>query len=165
MFFYLQTLESTTNIIYFPSIVSNSYPPKKVITITEWSKPNLIPLPEYMIKLIESGKYELVETETNLKVLMFGSTKAFLWKNSGCSGKLEYIKFDPNQICCTLSVNNYRLYGVANDTTLNNGIHLELYAGKKIWQPYLLSKGLPTVKNKKKPISKIDEVITKVRTK
>lgn len=118
-----------------------------------------------MVKLLESGRYELVETETNLKVLMFGSTKAFLWKNSGCSGKLEYIKFDPNQICCTLAVNNYRLYDVVSESNLTDGVHLELFAGKKKWQPYLLSKGLPNVKNKKKPISKIDDVITKVRKK
>lgn len=116
-----------------------------------------------MVKLIESGKYELVETENNLNVLMLGNAKTFLWKNSGCSGNIEYIKFDPSQICCTLAVNNYRLYDVENDPTLTGGIHLELYAGNRKWQPYLLPKGFPTPKGKKTPISKIDDVITKVR--
>lgn len=116
-----------------------------------------------MIKLIESGKYELVETTNNLKALMLAESKSFLWNNSGCSGNLQYVKLDAKQICCTLSVNNYRLYDVTSDPTLTTGLHLELYAGNRKWQPYLLSKGLPTVKDKKKPISKIDNIITKVR--
>lgn len=116
-----------------------------------------------MIKLIESGKYELVETTNNLKALMLAESKSFLWNNSGCSGNLQYIKLDTKQICCTLAANNYRLYDVENEPNLTSGLHLELYAGNRKWQPYLLKKGFPTEKNKKTPISKIDDVITKVR--
>lgn len=135
-----------------------------MIIVTECPKPNLLLSSEYMIKLLESGRYELVETTNDLRALMLGNAKTFLWKNSGCSGNLEYIsKFNPSLICCTLAANNYRLYDVENEPNLTSGQHLELYAGKRKWQPYLLSKCLPTAKDKKTPISKIDNVITKVR--
>ena len=116
-----------------------------------------------MIKLLESGKYELVETTNNLRALILPENKAYLWKNSGCTGSLQQANFDTGNICCTLSANNYRLYDVINEPNLTKGIHLELYAGRGKWQSYLLSNGLPTVKEKKKSLSKIDEVITKVR--
>lgn len=116
-----------------------------------------------MIKILDSGNYKLVETKKNVKALMLDDKSVFLWRNTGCNGNLEYIKLDPNQICCLFSANNYRLYDVVNEPDLKNGIHLELYAGKRRWQAYLLTKGLPTVKTKKKPITNIDEVISKVK--
>ena len=116
-----------------------------------------------MIKLLDSGTYKLVETINNQKALILDDKSFFLWKNTDCDGQLKYIKFDPAQICCMLSINNYRLYDVASEPNLKNGIHLELYAGRKRWQPYLLRKGVPTTKNKNMSISKIEETITKVR--
>lgn len=136
-----------------------------MIFVTELPKPTLLSSAAYMIKLLESGTYKLVETENNLKVLMLDDKNIFLWKNFGCSGNLEYTRLDPAQICCMLSVNNYRLYQVKNESGFTKGLHLELYAGKKRWQSYLLKKGLPTAKNQKMPISKIEEIITKIMEK
>lgn len=118
-----------------------------------------------MIQLVESSSYKLVETKNNLKALILDTIPGYLWTNVGCDGSLDYTKLDTSQICCILSANNYRLYEVANEPNLKNGLHLELYVGKRKWQAYLLTKGFPTPKNKKRPISKIDEVITKVRRK
>jgi len=118
-----------------------------------------------MIKLVESSSYKLVETKDNLKALILDTVPVYSWKNFGCNGTLEYIKFDSSKICCILSANNYRLYDVINEQNLKKGLHLELYVGNRKWQAYLLTKGLPTSKYKIRPITKIDEVITKVRRK
>lgn len=118
-----------------------------------------------MVKLLESGRYRLVETTSNLKALMLTGGRTFLWKNYGCSGKIQQTtKLDTNQICCVLAANNYRLYNISDEQGLTNGTHLELYVGKSKWQSYLLAKGLPGEKGKK-AITKINEVITKVRKK
>lgn len=116
-----------------------------------------------MIKLLESSTYKLVETKNNLKALMLDDRDFFLWKNYGCSGKLEYIRFDPGQVCCLLNINNYRLYEVKDEPNLTAGMHLELHVGKRKWQSYLIEKGLPTIKNKKKPVASTNETITKAR--
>lgn len=116
-----------------------------------------------MIKLLESSTYKLIETKNNTKALMLDDRDVFFWKNYGCSGNLEYIKFDPSQICCLLNINNYRLYEVKNEPDLTSGMHLELYVGKSKWQSYLLKSGLPTIKKQKKPVSVTIETITKVR--
>ena len=116
-----------------------------------------------MIKLVESNTYKLVGTKDNLKALILDDKDVFLWKSDGRNCSLEYIKFNLGQTCCLLSINNYRLYDVKDEPDLTTCLHLELYIGKRRWESYLLKEGLPTVRNKKKPMSSTRETITKIR--
>ncbi len=118
-----------------------------------------------MIKLLDSGIYKLVGTKDNLKTLTLDDKDVFLWKSDGGNCNLEYIKFNTDQTCCLLSINNYRLYDVKDEPGLTTCLHLELCIGKRKWQAYLLKNGFPTKRNKEKPFLRKDEIITKVRRK
>lgn len=116
-----------------------------------------------MIKLLQSGGYKLLETKDNITVLHLDNKNAYVWKNVETKGDLQYIKFNPEKICCFLALGNYRLYEVKDETNLTSGNHFELYVGKSKWQGYILPNGLPHTITAKKPIKQTPEIITKAR--
>lgn len=114
-----------------------------------------------MIHLIREGKYQLLETKGQTKILVLDMKKSFAWVNVTDIGEILITTQKRHKTDTILSVGRYRLYDVKDEEHLTDLQHLELYAGDKIWQGYLLTNGLPTIKKKRNRIIPTQEIITK----
>ena len=99
-----------------------------------------------MIKLIDKGRYALVETYSHTKILRLGKSK-YAWIDTS-KGELLVKTKRAYRGSLTLSARQYRLYEVENERDLPNALHLELNTGNGKWQAYILPSGLP---NESKP--------------
>lgn len=112
-----------------------------------------------MITLTKSGSYKLIETKHHTKVLYLDDT-AYAWIEPVNIGEILVVSHSVHKTDCVLSVGEYSMYEVDDETNLTDLIHLELEAGTKHWQGYLLLTGLPDETKKRARIVPTTEVIT-----
>lgn len=113
-----------------------------------------------MIRLLAKGTYKLLETKTQIKILVLDDYKNLAWVNAGGIGEILVSTYKKHKADHVLSVGNYRLYNVKKEPKLTDLKHIELHTGNCLWQGYLLPRGLPDNKNKRKRIIPTTEVIT-----
>lgn len=118
----------------------------------------------FVISIIQRGKYRLIETKTQTKILILDNKDSFAWINAGDIGEILITSHKTHQPGSVLSSGNYRLYQVQNERNITDELHLELYVGDSIWQGYLLPTGLPTDIKKRNRIIPTIELITVQRT-
>ncbi len=114
-----------------------------------------------MIKLIKEGKYRLIETKNQTKVLTLDGKKTFAWVPVADIGEILIASHTKHKTDHTLCMGTYRLYEVKDEAKLTDLVHLELLVGEGVWQGYLLLTGLPTIAKNRNRIVPTDEIITK----
>ncbi len=114
-----------------------------------------------MIKVIQEGSYQLIETKRQTKILILDRKKSFAWVNAADIGEILVTTHNTHKTDCILAVGKYRLYEVKDEPKLTDLNHLELLAGESVWQGYLLPTGLPSDKKKRNRIIPTHEIITK----
>lgn len=115
-----------------------------------------------MIKVLEEGFYELIETKHQTKILTLNKTKTFAWINAGNIGEILVSSHKSHKADAIVAVGKYRLYEVKDEPKITDLIHLELLVGQGKWQGYLLPTGLPTSNNLRNRIIPTNECITKI---
>lgn len=110
-----------------------------------------------MIRLLETGRYELLETKAQTKVLVLDGV-IYAWINAGGIGEILVAAHNPPQADTVLALGEYRLYDVDNEPKLSDQLHLELAVGEDAWQGYLLPTGLPTGKKRRSRVIPTTEV-------
>lgn len=114
-----------------------------------------------MIKLAKEGKYNLVITSEQTKILILDSRKKYAWVNVKNIGEILVATKNPFTTTTVLASGNYRLYEVKDEPKLVDLMHLELFVGDGKWQGYLLTTGLPTKIDKRNRIIPTKEIITR----
>ena len=117
-----------------------------------------------MIQLLAQGPYSLIETKSQTKILILGGNgerKVYAWIYVESIGEILVASKKAHDIHHILSSGKYRLYEVHAEPKLTDLIHLELLAGERVWQGYLLPTGLPDQNDKKNLIIPTSEIITK----
>lgn len=114
-----------------------------------------------MIKLLKEGDYQLIETKGQTKILILDGQNTYAWVNVLEIGEILVSSHRSHKTDNFLAIGRYRLYEVKDEPKLTDLEHLELFVGNGIWQGYLLTTGMPTIKDTKKRIIPTDEVITK----
>lgn len=115
-----------------------------------------------MKRLLQKGKYLLIETKKFTKILILEGIGAFAWVHARNIGeilvKTKYL-FNFNNF---LATGKYEIYNVKKEPNLVDLEHLELEVGKNKWQGYLLPKGLPTFRQKRHRIIPTYELVKEV---
>lgn len=114
-----------------------------------------------MIKVIQEGKYLLIETKAQVKILTLDGKRNFAWVNIEGIGEILVTSHKGHKTDNILATGRYRLYDVKDEPDLTDLEHLELFVGDNTWQGYLLTSGLPTEKKKRNRIIPTSEIITK----
>lgn len=114
-----------------------------------------------MIQLIREGKYRLIETKGQTKILILDESETFAWVNAADIGEILVTSHKSHKADAILAVGTYRMYKVKDESELTDLIHLELFAGSGVWQGYLLPVGLPTNEKKRHRIIPTIEIISK----
>ena len=113
-----------------------------------------------MIKLLKKGKYSLIETRNDVKVLTLDG-KDYVWIFSKSIGEMLIYTHKTHKTDQKLAKGEYRLYDVKDEPKLIDTMHLELSVGGNDWQGYLLITGFPKHKKSKSRIIPTDEIIPK----
>ncbi len=113
-----------------------------------------------MIKIVARGKYKLIETKHNTKILILDDRETFAWINAENIGEILVSSHKVHKEDNLLAVGNYRLYDVKDEPQFTDQQHLELQVGCGFWQGYLLPTGLPSDKKKRNRIITTDELLT-----
>ena len=95
-----------------------------------------------MIKLLKRGKYTLVETRDDVKILRLDK-KTFVWIFTKSIGEILVATHRGHKTDQKLSKGEYRIYDVKNEAKLVDQLHLELAVGDDDWQGYLLPTSFP----------------------
>lgn len=112
-----------------------------------------------MITTIKKGTYKLIESRSGTKMLLLDDKDSFAWIYAkGIGSVLAMVSF-PKDYINLFSQGEYGLFDVSNEPELTDLEHLELQAGEKKWQGYLLLSGLPTEKHRRSRIIPTDELI------
>lgn len=112
-----------------------------------------------MVKVLKSGKYQLIETKQQIKILYLDKTP-YVWLHlPGIGHVLEHTN-KPHKADHILSIGSYRLYDVEKDERYSKHKHLELFISDGVWQGYILLTGLPNKKNPRTRIVATREVIS-----
>ena len=111
-----------------------------------------------MIKLLKKGKYTLVETRNDTKILTLDE-KSYIWIFSRSIGEMLITTHKKHKTDQKLSKGEYRLYEVKNEPKLVDTLHLELAIGEGDWQGYLLPTGFPKDKKTRSLIIPTNELI------
>lgn len=111
-----------------------------------------------MIRLLQRGRYELLETKTQTKVLVLGR-RAYAWINAAGIGEILVATHNPLLTDTVLALGKYRLYDVDDEPRLSDQQHLELAVGEDTWQGYLLPTGLPKGEKRRSRVIPTSEVI------
>ena len=118
-----------------------------------------------MIKLINNGKYNLVEIENGIKALalgeIFGEKSVYFLIDADVIRKTSTQNYQYYEAGFILASGRYRLYDVKSEWNFRSNKHLELSVGEGFWQGYLLPEGFPTTRKTEKRIIPIKELITK----
>ena len=114
-----------------------------------------------MIKRLQEGQYNLIETKAQTKILTLDDKQTFAWVNAAEIGEILVTSHKTHDIDHILSTGKYRMYEVKDEPKLTDLIHLELLVGDGIWQGYLLTSGLPSETKKRNRIIPTTEIITK----
>lgn len=112
-----------------------------------------------MITTLRIGSYKLIETKHNTKILYLDDD-AFAWVEPKNIGEILVVTHKMHRTDCILSVGDFYMYDVVDEPGLSDQIHLELEAGKNVWQGYLLLSGLPDSHKKRGRIIPTLETIT-----
>lgn len=112
-----------------------------------------------MIRLLKKGKYSLIETRNDVKVLKLDK-KTFVWIYTKTVGEILVATRRGHRTDQKLAKGDYRLYEVKNEPKLVDQLHLELSIGKGDWQGYLLPTGSPKDKKTRSRIIPTNEIIT-----
>lgn len=113
-----------------------------------------------MIRILEQGRYKLLETKAQTK-LLFLDGRVYAWINARGIGEILVTSHNPHETDTILALGRYRLYDVADEPKLSDQQHLELAVGESAWQGYLLPTGLPDGAKKRSRVIPTKEVITK----
>lgn len=114
-----------------------------------------------MVRLIQEGKFKLIETKNQTKILTLDGDKTYAWVKAEDIGEILVTSHKIHRTDHILSIGNYRMYDVEDEPNLTDLIHLELFVGDGVWQGYLLTTGLPTDEKKRNRIIPTKEIITK----
>ena len=112
-----------------------------------------------MIKLLDQGDYQLMETKGEIKILTLGDSTC-AWVDLEGIGEMLVASNKPHDTDTALSIGKYKLYAVEDEPKLSDQQHLELSVGEGAWQGYLLPTGLPKGKKVRSRIIPTKEVIT-----
>lgn len=112
-----------------------------------------------MIKLIKKGKYELLETPNDTKILILDS-KVYNWPYVKGIGELLTLSDYKRNGEHVLATGIYNLYDIKDELKFVDLQHLELSVGKGKWQGYLLLTGLPTSHHTRRKIVPTNEIIS-----
>ncbi len=113
-----------------------------------------------MIKLIKKGKYSLVETRNDVKVIKL-DRKTYVWVFTKSIGEMLVATHRGHRTDQKLSKGEYKIYKVKNEPDLVDQLHLELAIGEGDWQGYILPTGFPKDKKIRSRIIPTNEVISK----
>jgi hypothetical protein len=113
-----------------------------------------------MIRVVRQGRYKLLETKAQTKIL-FLDAAVYAWINARGIGEILVSTHKPHQTDTILSLGRYRLYEVEDEPKLSDQQHLELAVGESSWQGYLLPTGLPDDKKKRSRVIPTHETITR----
>jgi hypothetical protein len=113
-----------------------------------------------MIKLIKKGKYTLIETRNDVKILKLDGI-TFVWVFTKSIGEMLVATHRGHKTDQKLAKGEYRIYDVDNEPNLVDQLHLELAIGDGDWQGYLLPTGFPKNKKTRSRIIPTSELITK----
>ena len=113
-----------------------------------------------MIRLLKKGKYSLIETRNDTKVLKLGG-KTFVWIFTKSIGEMLVATHRGHKTDQKLAKGDYKLYEVKDEPKLVDTLHLELSVGEGDWQGYLLPTGFPKNKKTRSRIIPTDELVTK----
>ena len=111
-----------------------------------------------MVTLHRSGRYKLIETKANTKVLYLDND-IYAWVEPAAIGEILVYSHKVHKTDCVLSMGEYKLYTVEDEPELSDQTHLELEVGEDHWQGYLLLSGLPDDHHKRGRIIPTKEVI------
>jgi hypothetical protein len=114
-----------------------------------------------MIKLVQSGDYQLIETKGQTKVLILDKKQTFAWVYAEEIGEILVASHNPHKTDHLLALGKYRMYQVEDEPQLADTLHLELSVGEGAWQGYLLITGLPDEDKKRSRIIPTHELITR----
>ncbi len=112
-----------------------------------------------MITRVKSGRYKLIETKKNTKILYLDN-HTYAWVEPIHIGEMLVVSHKVHVTDCVLSVGDYCVYDVDDEPTLSDQLHLELNVGDGAWQGYLLLSGLPDSRHKRARIIPTQEVIS-----
>ncbi len=113
-----------------------------------------------MIKITEEGKYRLLETKEETKILILGE-KQFAWIKAEGIGEILVTSHNQKLETDTLlSVGKYKIYEIKDEPNYRDNPHLELEVGEGERQGYLLLTGLPDDEDKRNRIIPTEELIT-----
>ena len=112
-----------------------------------------------MITSLRQGFYKLIETKRHTKVLYLDND-TYAWVEPANIGEILVSSHRTHKADCILSMGHYHLYDVVDEPAFSDQMHLELEAGKNVWQGYLLLTGLPDRHKKRARIIPTQETIT-----
>lgn len=112
-----------------------------------------------MITLHRSGRYKLIETKTNTKVLYLDN-EVYAWVEPATIGEILVYSHKVHKTDYVLSMGTYKLYSVDDEPKLSDQVHLELEVSEGHWQGYLLLSGLPDDHHRRGRIIPTNETIT-----
>lgn len=115
-----------------------------------------------MIKVVRVGRYSLIETKKQTKILKLDGKYTFAWVNAAAIGEILVTTHKKYKTDHILAASRYRIYEVKDEPELTDLLHMELHVGEKIWQGYLLPTGLPNDIKKRNRIIPTKEVITRI---
>jgi hypothetical protein len=111
-----------------------------------------------MIKLLKRGKYSLIETRNDVKILRLDE-RTYVWIFTKSIGEMLVTTHRGHKTDQKLAKGEYRLYEVYDEPKLVDQLHLELAIGEGSWQGYLLPTGFPKNTKTKSRIIPTDELI------
>lgn len=116
-----------------------------------------------MIRIVQEGKYKLIETNEKKKILTLRE-RTFSWAKNGEKDELIPTSYIPAEKDYILAIGKYRLYDVKDEFDLADVPHLELLVGEGKWQGYIVPSGIPSGKRKQSVIMPTGEIITKTKS-
>jgi hypothetical protein len=114
-----------------------------------------------MIKVLQEGIYQLIETKNQTKILILDNKNTFAWIYVRSIGEILVTSHKSHKADSVVAMGRYRLYEVKDEPKITDLIHLELLVGAGIWQGYVLPNGFPTDADKRNRIIPTKEIITK----
>lgn len=116
-----------------------------------------------MIRLLKKGKYSLVETKNDTKILTLDG-KNYVWIFSKSIGEMLVTTRVIHKSDQKLAKGDYQLYEVKDEPNFVDTLHLELAIGEGDWQGYLLITGLPERKKIRARIIPTNEIISNFKS-
>ena len=113
-----------------------------------------------MVKLVLQGKYKIIETWGETRILILDDKDRYAWIHASGIGEILVTTKKKFTSHYTIARGKFRVYEVRKEAELIDGLHLELYVGEGLWQGYLLPTGLPKNKDIRNKIVPTNQIIT-----